>query len=206
MKVLRIDASPMQQTSVSTKLSDHFVAQVTEHIPQAKFTTRDVVTEPIPALSSELVAAFYTQPHEQTAEQKEKTLLSNQLVEELEATDIIILGAGMYNFSISAHLKLYIDQIARVGRTFQYGANGPEGLLKNKKVFVFTAAGSNYSEGVMQSMDFVTPYLKTVLGFLGMQDVTFIPCYGVAGGAEAAEKQLTLAKAKITEEVQMLAK
>jgi len=110
------------------------------------------------------------------------------------AADVIVIGAPMYNFSVTSGLKAWVDHVARAGRTFKYGANGPEGLVAGKKVYVITASGGVYSEGPASGYDFLATYLRAVLGFLGMTDVTFIRAEGVAMGDDAVAS--TLAKSR----------
>ena len=109
---------------------------------------------------------------------------------ELQSADIVVIGAPMYNFSVSSTLKAWIDHVARAGVTFKYGANGPEGLLKNKKLYVFTSRGGVYSQGPAKSMDFHETYLRAVLGFLGITDISFIHAEGLAMGEDAVNSAL----------------
>jgi FMN-dependent NADH-azoreductase len=126
-------------------------------------------------------------PGDLNGRQKQAVALSDELIAELEVADTIVLAVPMYNFSIPSTLKAWIDHVARRGRTFRYTEKGPEGLLKNKKVFVLVARGGVYSKGTpYAAFDFQEPYLRTVLGFLGMTDVTFVHFEGLAMGPEAA--------------------
>ena len=130
-----------------------------------------------------MIGAYYTAPEERDEGQQAAIALSDQLVDEIEAADIVVIGSPMHNFSITSGLKAYIDHIARVGRTFLYTENGPVGLLKDKKVYVLSARGGNYSEqSPAASMNFQDPYLQTALAFVGLSDVTFINAEGVASG------------------------
>ena len=110
---------------------------------------------------------------------------------------VFVIGAPMYNFGMTVQLKSWFDAIAKAGVTFKYGANGPEGLLKDKKVVVFVASGGVYSEGPAASYDHVTTYLRAVLGFLGLTDVTFVVAEGVAMGEEAVAAALAKGRAGI---------
>jgi FMN-dependent NADH-azoreductase len=123
--------------------------------------------------------------------------LSDELIAEVRAADTIVIGAPMYNFSITSGLKAWIDHIARVGRTFQYGANGPQGLVTGKKVVVFVASGGVYSEGPAAAYDHVTTYLRSTLGFLGMTDVSFVVAEGVSMGEEAVTNAIAKGRAQI---------
>jgi FMN-dependent NADH-azoreductase len=152
----------------------------------------------VPHLDGETFAAMGTDAGQLSDRQKELVALSDELIAELEAADTIVLAVPMYNFSIPSTLKAWIDHVARRGRTFRYTENGPEGLLKNKKVFVLMARGGVYSPGTpYAAFDFQEPYLKTVLGFLGMTDVTFVHFEGLAMGPEAANANRSKALAHV---------
>jgi FMN-dependent NADH-azoreductase len=150
-------------------------------------------------LSAEFIAkwqaAFFTPGEQRNAEQAYAVKLSDQLVDEVIAADVIVIGAPMYNFSVPSGLKAYIDQIARAGRTFKYTETGPVGLLTHKKVYIVTASGGVYSEGPAAGYDFLATYLRAVLGFLGITDISFIRAEGVALGEQALAD--TLAKSRV---------
>ena len=148
--------------------------------PTGTVIYRDLaVSSPAP-LNEAWIYAAYTDAATRTPEQIATLSLSETLIGELEHADEYVIGVAMHNFSIPGTLKLWIDQIARRGRTFAYGKNGPEGLLIGKKATVLAASGGAYGAGSpAAAMNFVDPYLKTVLGFIGVTDVKFI----TAGGA-----------------------
>ncbi|MDB5756261.1 MAG: FMN-dependent NADH-azoreductase, partial [Massilia sp.] len=125
--------------------------------------------------------------------------LSDALVDELLAADVIVIGAPMYNFSVSSTLKAWIDHVARAGRTFEYGATGPVGLVTGKKVFIVTAAGGVYSEGPSQAYDFLGTYLRSVLGFIGMTDITFVRAEGLAMGEAALADSLARSRTALND-------
>ncbi len=124
--------------------------------------------------------------------------LSNTLIAEIKAQDVIVIGAPMYNFGIPSTLKSYLDHVLRAGETFRYTANGPEGLLTGKKAIVVMASGGKYDEAPAAAMDFVRPYLKAVLGFVGITDVQFVNVQGVAFGPEARTAAIEAAKQAVT--------
>ena len=132
-----------------------------------------------------MMGAFFAPAEQRTPAQTETVKISDQLVDELFVADVIVLGAPMYNFSVSSALKAWIDHVARAGRTFKYTESGPVGLLTGKKVYIFTSRGGVYSEGPAKSMDFHETYLRAVLGFIGLTDITFIHTEGLAMGEEA---------------------
>ena len=196
--ILTVNSSPKTEGSISRDLVERFVdkwrAQNT-----ASVVARDVGTTPPPHLDEATIGAFYTPEDARSDDQQARIAFSDELVGELEAADVIVIGAPMHNFGLTSGLKAWIDLVARVGRTFKYTENGPEGLLTGKKVYVLTARGGNYSESSpAHAMDHQAPYLRTVLGFLGLDDVTFIHAQGVAGGEDgirAAEVEVDRAVA-----------
>ena len=141
----------------------------------------------IPHLSLAAFAASLTPADTRSTSEHQAAALANALIEEVEAADVIVLAAPMYNFSIPSTLKAWIDHITRAGRTFRYGAAGAEGLLKGKKVFIIIGRGGIYSgDSPAKDMDFQEPYLRAMLGFLGLDDVTFIHVEGLKISPEAA--------------------
>lgn len=124
--------------------------------------------------------------------------LANRLIAEIKAQDVLVIGAPMYNFGIPSTLKSYLDHVLRAGETFRYTANGPEGLLTGKRAIVVMASGGKYDEAPAAAMDFVRPYLKAVLGFVGITDVQFVSVQGVAFGPEARTAAIEAAKQAVS--------
>jgi FMN-dependent NADH-azoreductase len=195
--VLHINSSVRQNGSLSRQLGGEFVAKWKESNPSGTVVTRDLATNPVPHLTEQTIGAYFTPADQRNADQAHAIKTSDTLVDELLAADTIVIGAPMYNFSVTSGLKAWIDHIARVGRTFQYGANGPEGLVKGKKVIIFVASGGVYSEGPAAVYDHVTTYLRSVLGFLGMTDITFIVAEGVSMGEEAVAAAVAKSRGQI---------
>lgn len=189
--LLHIDSSVRQQGSLSRQLGGEFLAKWQAANPDGKVVTRDLAANPVPHLTEQMLGAYFTPVEQRNAEQAQTIKTSDALVDELLAADTIVIGAPMYNFSVPSGLKAWIDHVARAGRTFKYGPNGPEGLVHGKKVIVFVASGGVYSAGPAAAYDHVTTYLRTVLGFLGMTDVSFIVAEGVAMGEAAVEAALS---------------
>ncbi|MFT5708614.1 MAG: FMN-dependent NADH-azoreductase [Oceanospirillaceae bacterium] len=204
MNILQINSSPMGENSVSKGLTTRFVEKLTERLYTAELTSRDLADTNVPLLTAATVGAFYTPVEALADDQKALISLSDELVAELEAAEVIVIGAPMHNFSVSGQLKTYIDQVARVGRTFQYTENGPQGLLKDKKVFVMVTTGGNYTSGPLASLDHLTPYLATMLGFIGITDVTFIQCPSMAANEEAKASSIAAANAQISQIIEQL--
>jgi FMN-dependent NADH-azoreductase len=196
-KILHINSSVRSNGSLSRQLGGEFVAKLQAADPSTTVVTRDLAANPVPHLNELVMGAYFTPAEQRNAEQAHAIKTSDTLVDELLAADTIVIGAPMYNFSVTSGLKAWIDAIARAGRTFQYGANGPEGLVSGKKVYVFIASGGAYSEGPAAAYDHLTTYLRAVLGFLGMTDVTFIVAEGVAMGEEAVAAAIAKSRAKI---------
>ena len=196
--ILTLNGSPKTEGSVSRDLIERFVDRWCAE-NTVSVVARDVGTTPPPHLDEATIGAFYTPEDARSDDQQARIAFSDELVSELEAADVIVIGAPMHNFSLPSGLKAWIDHVARVGRTFKYTENGPEGLLTGKKVYVLTARGGNYSEfSPAHAMDHQASYLRTVLGFLGLDDVTFIHAQGVAGGEDgirAAEVEVDRAVA-----------
>ncbi len=137
-----------------------------------------------------MVGAYFTPPEQRSDEQQQMIRLSDEVVAELMSADIVVVGAPMYNFSVSSTLKSWIDHVARAGVTFKYTETGPVGLVHGKKFVIFTSRAGVYSSGPAQAMDFQETYLRGVLGFLGITDVSFISAEGLAMGDEAVNTAL----------------
>lgn len=194
MNILQINASARRDGANSTRVANSIVARLQAANPQATVTLRDLAVTPHPTLDEAALGALFTPADKRTAEQAARVALDDALIAEVQAHDVIVLGVPMYNFGVPVQLKSWIDAIARTGVTFRYTANGPEGLLKGKKVYVALARGGIYRDTPNDSQ---VPYLKNVLGFLGLTDVSFIYAEGLAMGVEAAEKAFVQAEADL---------
>jgi FMN-dependent NADH-azoreductase len=180
--LLDIDSSPLAEASISRQLTAEFVRNWKVANPTGAVVTRDLATTAIPPVTAAWVGAAYIPDDAQTPEQRNLLTLSGTLIEELKAADEYVLGVPMHNFSIPSTLKLWIDQVARVNKTFSYATGSPVGLLTGKKATILIASGGKYDAGTgMASFNFVEPYLRTVFGFLGVTETTFL----TAGGASA---------------------
>ena len=192
--ILQINSAARSQGANSTLLVNELTEKLQQSNPGARVVVRNLQAEPLPHLDDAVLGAFFTPADQRTAEQAAIAARSDALIAELQAADIVVIGAPMYNFGVSSQLKTYFDFIARAGVTFQYTANGPEGLVKGKKVYVVSARGGKY---LGTPGDSQTPYLKTFLGFLGMTDVNFIYAEGLNMGADAAQAALAAAREAI---------
>jgi FMN-dependent NADH-azoreductase len=194
MNILQINASARREGANSTRLANAIVDRVKAANPNAHFTLRDLAVTPHPMLDEAALGALFTPADQRTPEQAARVALDDALIAEIQAHDTIVLGVPMYNFGIPAQLKNWIDAIARAGVTFRYTEAGPEGLLKGKTVYLALARGGLYRD---TDKDAQVPYLKNVLGFLGMTDLRLIYAEGLAMGPEAAEKGFAQAEADL---------
>jgi len=195
-RVLIIESSARQQDSVSRQLTQQFISQWQAAHPADQITVRDLAINPVPHLDSTLLGGWM-KPAEQRNEIEQLALeRSNQLTDELVEADVLVLAAPMYNFAIPSTLKAWFDHVLRAGVTFKYGETGPQGLLTGKRAYVLTARGGIYAGG---SLDHQEPYLRQVLGFVGIHDVTFIHAEGLNMGGDFLEKGLNQAKAKLAQ-------
>jgi FMN-dependent NADH-azoreductase len=173
MKLLQIDSSA-RTTSVTRRLTTKFAEEWRKNQPGGEVIQRDLSATTFPQITDDWNAT-HLEDSKMTPAQRSYLSTSDALIQELEAADTVVIGAPMYNFTIPSSLKAWIDQIVRLGKTVGYGPNGPQGLLANKKVVVITSRGGDYEKGTpKQAFDFQEPYLRHILGFIGLTDVTFI--------------------------------
>lgn len=192
--ILLVTSSPRGAESVSSKVAAELANGLAKGGP---VTVRDLGANPVPHLDTVATSAIRKAPADRTPEEAAVADHSDKLVAELFAADTIVLATGLINFGLYSTLKSWIDNIARAGVTFRYTEAGPEGLVKGKKVYIVLASGGIYSEGPFAPANHAVPYLKTVLGFIGITDVETIYVEGLAYGPEAAEKALAAAAAKV---------
>lgn len=179
-KVLHIISSPQGEASVSKKLGNAIIEKIKAKYPDSIVNERNLTTNTFPHLDQIQIGSWFTPAESRSPEQEMAIKVSEEAIAEMQEADIYVIGAPFYNFAIPSTLKAYLDHIARPGITFRYNENGkPEGFLKNKKAYVATSSSGVYSEGEFQSFDFVSPYLKFLLGLLGITDVTFIRVEGL---------------------------
>lgn len=198
--LLHLDSSGQRETSASRQLTAFYAKTWREANPNGTVIYRDLTTSGIEFLTQEHIQAFFTPQDGLNADQQKLLELPNKLMDELLAADTLVIGAPMYNFSVPAVLKAYIDMIVRAGLTFSFEGGVPKGLLKNKKVVVVTASGGDYTQEELKGLDFVEPYLRTIFGFMGLTDVTVIRENGRT--PETIATSLKLAEATITSQFQ----
>jgi FMN-dependent NADH-azoreductase len=181
-KLLHIDSSPLYETSVSRELTAAFVAQWKAAHPDGTVISRDLNGTVIPPLTAAWVVAAFTPEDSRTEEQKQLLSLSDTFISELQEADAWVIGVPMHNFGIPSALKLWIDQFVRAGKAFAYVDGKPQGLFTGKKATFITASGGIYDAGTpMASFNHVEPHLRSVFGFIGVKNATFV----TAGGAAA---------------------
>ena len=185
--ILLVTSSLFGQNSKSRAVAHDILERLQAADPGARITIRE--TNAIPHFSGELLGALTTQAEKRNAAQQGMVTLADTMIAELEAADTIVIAAPMYNFTIPSTLKAWLDHIARAGRTFRYTENGPQGLLRGKKVYVAASRGGLYANGgPAAAMDFQEPYLRSMLAFLGLEDVTFVYAEGQSISADAANE------------------
>jgi len=189
--ILIVTSSANGAASVSSRLAEAHAAQLAAAHPGAEIVRRDVGAEPVPHLVPATVAAIKGIP-ESEAENAARAL-SDALVAEVAAADLIVIASPMYNFGMSSTLKAWFDHVLRAGITFRYTESGPEGLMTGKKAVVIESRAGFYSEGPAAALDGQEPHLRTLLGFIGIGDVTFVRAEKLAFGPEAAEAAIEAA-------------
>lgn len=195
--LLHIDSSPRAERSHSRQLTARFSATWCRTHPDGAVTHRELGLMPVPLISEDWIAAAFAEPAAYTAAQRAAIAVSDELIEELFAADEIVIGAPMFNFGVTAGLKAWIDQIVRVGRTIAYPTY--TGLLTNRKVTIIATRGlPNLGPGEpMESSDAQAPYLKQILGFIGLTDVNVIYAGNLTGPEDARRRSLARATAEV---------
>jgi FMN-dependent NADH-azoreductase len=195
MNILYVTSSSRGSASYSNRVAQTVLDELRGRTPGATVVTRDLARDPLPHIDDDFVVATRSPNGPQTEQQRGLLTLSDALVDELLAADIVVIGTPMINFTIPSTLKSWLDYVARAGRTFSYSEAGPKGLVTGKQVILVAAKGGIYAAN--PSLDFQVPYLKSVLGFLGMTDVEVLDVEGTAYGPEIAEKAVEAASAKL---------
>ena len=188
-KILTIRSSASGDKSVTNQLVDAYLTAVTAAEPAATIVQRDLDADPIPHLTSETMAGI-GRPAPETAATAATRTLSDTLVAELQAADTLVIGLPMYNFGMPSTLKSWFDHVLRAGVTFQYTANGPQGLVTGKHAVIIAARAGAYDDA---AADHQIGHVKTLLGFIGITDVEVVLAEGLAYGEEAASKAIAAA-------------
>ncbi|WP_432458879.1 MULTISPECIES: FMN-dependent NADH-azoreductase [unclassified Agarivorans] len=190
-KILTLKSSILGEHSSSSALIDQLNARYLEQ--GAELVSRDLVSEALPVLTGEIALALRGAP-DLNAVQQQALELSDSLIAELKSTDVLVVAAPMYNFSIPTQLKNWLDLVARAGVTFRYTENGPEGLVEGTKAIIVTTRGGMHKDG---ATDLQIPYLKLVLGFIGISDVEVVYAEGLAMGEDQVQQQMQAAQQQL---------
>jgi len=180
MKILNIITSVGGENSNSLKLGNAIIDKLVNANPESTVITRNLVSSPLPHYGETHLKTLFLRQEDEQPEAAYVRELSNKLLEELLQANVLIISLPMYNLGIPSSLKAWIDHVNIIGKTFSYGEHGPEGLVKGKKVFLVISSGGVYSGGPMQAYDFTESYLTTILGFMGMTDITILRVEGTA--------------------------
>ncbi|BCG82113.1 FMN-dependent NADH-azoreductase [Mesorhizobium sp. 113-3-3] len=191
MQILHLDSSILRDGSASRTLTKAIVTNLLNQHPGARVTYHDLVEEAIPHLDGPIGAGFrplaFNVADEATRREHAR---SDQLVNELIASDVLVVGAPMYNFSVASQLKAWLDRVIQPGKTFRYTDTGPIGLVGGKKVVIVSTRGGSYLSGPMAPMDFQEGYLKTAFGFMGIKDLDFIRAENMSRGEDARRSSM----------------
>ena len=197
MNILFLHSSILGPQSVTRTLSAALLERLQSTYPDASIAHRNLAEDPIPHISSQYLQALTDPAAPRSSAIEAEIAQSAAVMAEFKAADIIVVGAPMYNFGVPSTLKAWIDHILRAGRTFSYTENGPQGLVTGKKVVLLLASGGVYSDGPYKPYDFQESYLRAVLGFIGLTDVTVVRAEGLALGPDAAAKAVAEAKSAV---------
>lgn len=192
--LLQINTSLFAENGQSSQLAQHFVDTWRAHHPHGRVVVRDLAKRPLPHLDAERVNALFSPAEGRTPQQQAILDEADALLDEIRAADVIVIGLPLYNFGIPSTLKAYFDHIARAGVSFRYTANGPEGLLGDRKVYVLAARGGYYKD---TPSDTQTPYVQRFLNFIGIHDIEFVYAEGLNVSADAKEQALQHARATV---------
>jgi FMN-dependent NADH-azoreductase len=181
--ILRIDASARATMSLSRALGDYFEQRWVDHNPSDRMLRRDLVRDPIDHIAEQTIAGFFTPADQLTAELRAATDLSDRLIAELQSADVLLVTLPMYNFTVPSAFKAWIDHIVRIGHTFAYDGSSFTGLVSTRQAFVICVAGAAgyHEDGLFAAADFLRPYLRFLLRFLGVGDVHFFTVEGTTG-------------------------
>ena len=194
MNILQINGSARANGSNSTRVADAITARLKARHPEATVELRDLARDPHPVLDEPALQALFTPADQRSAEQAARVALDDALIAQVQAADVIVIGAPTYNFGITAQLKTWFDAIARAGVTFKYGPTGPVGLLTGKKVYLALSRGGLHRDA---PTDTQLAHIKMFLSFVGLTDVQYVFAEGLGMGPEAVAKAQAQAAAEI---------
>jgi FMN-dependent NADH-azoreductase len=192
-----VTSSPRGHASYSTRIARLLAGRLAGGDPHA-IKVRDLPRKPLPHITEEFVGGIFTAPDHRSESQNAAVARSDEIIEEVLAADVIVIGSAMINFGISSTLKSWIDHLVRSGATFRKTDKGAEGLVRGKKVYIVRASGGAYSQGPMASFNFQDTYLKLILGFIGVTDIEVIAIEGINFGPEAAQEAVAAAEKRVS--------
>lgn len=198
-RILRLDASSRHDGSQSRLLADAFVARWMDRHPGSTLVRRDLAATPIPHIGPATIQGFYTPAADRGADLTAALLLSDQLIAEVRSADLLVIATPMYNFGVPSALKAWIDHVVRIGETFSYDGTGFAGLLGGRKAVIVAAygAGGYLDGGPFAGADFLVPYLRFLLGFLGFADIETVGLEATTADPETVERGRAAALARI---------
>jgi FMN-dependent NADH-azoreductase len=201
--LLRIDSSSRHQGSHSRDLGGAFEREWLGRYPDTQILRRDLASQPIPHIADMTIAGFYTPSEQFTEDLRQATALSDQLIAELMAADVLLITTPMYNFSIPSALKAWIDHVVRIGRTFSYDGQSFTGLVTDKPAYVICAYGASgyLNDGPLSAYNLMQSYLQLLLGFLGFTSVSFIGAEATTAEEATVMSNLTLARNAVVDVV-----
>lgn len=202
MRILALNSSASGADSVSRVLVDHAVGRLMASNPDAQVVHRDLGGTPLPHLTPENLAGVRAEAS--TEQELAAKALSDDLIAELRKAEVLVIGAPMYNFSIPSTLRAWFDHVLRPRVTFAYGESGPVGLIEGVRAIVVQSRGGIYSEGPGKVLDFQEPYLRQLLGLMGITDVVFVHAERIGFGPEARAAAIEQAETQIDEAVARL--
>lgn len=198
MKILHIESSAnIGGSSFTRRVSADVVDRLLALAGGGEVVSRDVAQTSLPHVGDAFVEAMFVAAENRTAEQSLALALSETLVQELEAVDVVVIGCPMYNYSIPSAMKAWLDHIVRARRTFIHTPDGPRGLLRDRPTYIVTSSGGVYTEGPGVKVDFLAPYLAAVLGKIGLHDLRFVQVEGVALGGDTLRASLDKVEAAV---------
>lgn len=196
MIILQIDSSVLGDASASRQLTRAIVDALRARHPGAQLVSRDLAADPVGHLTGDGVAVItFGKSDDLTPAQQQERALSDKIIDEVLAADVVVIGAPMYNFTISSQLKAWLDRLIRSGRTFSYTEKGPNGLAGGRKVIVASSRGGIYTAG-LEALDHQEAYLRTALGFIGLTDLEFVRAEGLGMGPEHRDRAMAEAHAQ----------
>ncbi len=203
--VLLVSSSPRGENSSSNQVAKSLIEAIVARDPGTKVITRNIAQDPPPHVDASFEAANSVEPSERTPDQLQALAYSDECIDEILTAHVVVIAAPMFNFSIPSSLKAWIDNIVRIGRTLQFSSKGPVGMLQEKHFILVLSSGGVYSTGNMKALDFMEPYLRAVLGILGVSRIDTLRAEGISVSAIGLENAIASARAGISQLIPQIA-